>query len=1343
MPARRLRLALAFILTALAALLLGAAAAGAAGTPDLQATVSSQRVLHGSPVPVTVTATNPAGQPYGYNLSFRVVLPAGVTYRGNVQPAPTQITGQPAVGNTTLIFRNVSDLSPNSSYRLSFDVAYDTTRYDVAQTFPIEAQAFIHDNPRWVPQFNGSGQPIAGATSYTGWAGPVTGTTTINAIEVEKDEPSPEGEILRGVHDQQTVYTVSVRNNSVRQTTGVRLVDYVPAGLEFLGCGGPDNSGSGVEEYLDSGQIVVTAPAGCTPPESVETVDVDPDGAGPLPRAVYTRVVWDVGTLGIGARRDFRYRAAIPIRENTMTWSGATPPTTGQQATNLNNNSGPETRDEQRLVNYAIANGNYNGVVPVSDGTTLERTAEDWRIRKSGSSGVLEQDAQTDWTLIAETSEYRSVSNATITDTVPSGLCPIGASNFASGNDGADNECAPVAGRLPSAPYSAQPSERADGTWEVRWDSSTFPALALVRPNSSITLSFPTRTRRSYQSNFLPTTPILTRDAIENRVSTQGSAIVRCVAPGSPDCTTTPGGAEIDRDSGYGTGTTLPDVSSAGQESAGPRIVKLVAASGIDCSTATYVRTIPVYNPGDRVCWKVRVDFPNGVDTSPQTIRDFLPPGATFEAGSDRPYGANNVAATLDASAAADGVLAWTVTGGTVPRGALVFERVFSTIVKPPRIVNGEVLGNLMKFSSLNTAGVSEPLRDLVDIRLETPLVRLVKGVARIERGGSQVGAANGADVDGRAVQAGDRVTYRIDISNTGSQDATAVEVWDVLPFREYDCVLPGITAISNGGTCVDGGLFADSIRWSGLTVPAGGSITLNYTATVPADIGAARTLVNNAGVRQFVGVSNTGNPANDVTYVPSNNIDSAQEPNANTQAARDPSNVVTRDATIDKTATTSVTTDAGNGAGQATIGETITYTVTATIPAGTTLGRDVTITDVLDSSTRQSYVGSSARVAVSGTAANYTLDTSGATPSVRFDDDVVVPPNGPDATVELVFDVLVTDVAANTRTSSNLTNQATLRWTDRVLGARTRNSTTVNTTIVEPRLSQAKRDDLNGAKVLPGDFVTYTVTTTNGAGSPGRVSVAHEVLIADVVPVGLTPVDGSGNRLADGATIPGRPGVVWNEGTRTISTTVATIAPGANAGFTYRTQVDDPAVGGSRLTNVVIARTNSLPSSNPDRRDSTRTNRTGYEARASNTIGIRGATIAKSVTPASLTVGQVASYDLLVTIPADISLYDVTVTDVLPNSLEFAGYGAVTCVSGGCPFANEPLGRYDAVANPNGTTTIAWDFGDIVTPLAAPLVMRLQYTARVRDSRAGSGTSVVRGDTAVNTAEVGSNSVE
>src|SRR5918997_2418105 len=110
-----------------------------------------------------------------------------------------------------------------------------------------------------------------------------------------------------------------------------------------------------------AGVIAVPALVGCTAPLSVATVTVDPDGpVGPLPNGVYTRVTWSVGTLAAGGSRDFTYRAAVPMRANTMTFSGGLPTAASLgQATNLDNNSGPEVTDETALRNYATVAGSY------------------------------------------------------------------------------------------------------------------------------------------------------------------------------------------------------------------------------------------------------------------------------------------------------------------------------------------------------------------------------------------------------------------------------------------------------------------------------------------------------------------------------------------------------------------------------------------------------------------------------------------------------------------------------------------------------------------------------------------------------------------------------------------------------------------------------------------------------------------------------------------------------------------------------------------------------------------------------------------------------------------------
>jgi len=159
-----LLLTLAAVLAALGLLALSPLAR-AAGTPDLSATVDSPRVLHGEAVPVRIAVTNP-GPVYGYNLSYRVVLPPGVTYRGGAETAPQQIAG-PGTGETTLIFSNLSDLSQSSTATLAFELDYDRARYDVGDSFDLTAQAFANDDPRQVPQFapTASREPAAPAAA--------------------------------------------------------------------------------------------------------------------------------------------------------------------------------------------------------------------------------------------------------------------------------------------------------------------------------------------------------------------------------------------------------------------------------------------------------------------------------------------------------------------------------------------------------------------------------------------------------------------------------------------------------------------------------------------------------------------------------------------------------------------------------------------------------------------------------------------------------------------------------------------------------------------------------------------------------------------------------------------------------------------------------------------------------------------------------------------------------------------------------------------------------------------------------------------------------------------------
>jgi len=177
--------------------LVAAAPAYGAGTPDLQLSGGpAATVLYGKVVPVALTASLPTGAPKGYNLAFRTVLPAGVTYvpgsAGAVDGEPRVLANAPTTGKTTLLWDNVDDLVANSSHTLAFAVAYNDTssagtpKYDVGDLVPIDTGAYISTQPRDETDWSASGLAVGpGAGTYTCKAEQST-NTTLTAIEVQK-----------------------------------------------------------------------------------------------------------------------------------------------------------------------------------------------------------------------------------------------------------------------------------------------------------------------------------------------------------------------------------------------------------------------------------------------------------------------------------------------------------------------------------------------------------------------------------------------------------------------------------------------------------------------------------------------------------------------------------------------------------------------------------------------------------------------------------------------------------------------------------------------------------------------------------------------------------------------------------------------------------------------------------------------------------------------------------------------------------------------------------------------------------------------------------------------------
>ena len=269
-----------------------------------------------------------------------------------------------------LVWSNIADSLAGTTISLTYEVASAPPPYDAGAFIENSASAYTNTDPRTEPRVDDDALPIVTSTTGDDVAAPAR--TDIVPFTITKTEDNPENEMLRGVHDHKSLYTLQIDNNLVGPTTGFTVVDFLPADLEFLGCGAADNSAPGTEEYPGAGRIddtpdPVLAETPCVIPSSVTTETVDPDGSGPMELGVYTRVEWDAtaiatarGSADLAAGGEFtiEYIAAIPLRENVDT--DPIPATA-----NLDNNTGGLTTETEGASHQLRRRQRYLQLLPV------------------------------------------------------------------------------------------------------------------------------------------------------------------------------------------------------------------------------------------------------------------------------------------------------------------------------------------------------------------------------------------------------------------------------------------------------------------------------------------------------------------------------------------------------------------------------------------------------------------------------------------------------------------------------------------------------------------------------------------------------------------------------------------------------------------------------------------------------------------------------------------------------------------------------------------------------------------------------------------------------------------
>ncbi len=889
------------------------AAGPAAAAAELVVTKSAPRqALVGDPVTFEITARNPGDAPF-YNLSLRDVLPTGLTYESTAtaaagEPQAIPAAPVPAGQQQTLIWSNVADLQPNSSFTLVFTVTPDATVLPVGAAVTNVGQAFASAQPRVVPRFDADGVPIASANVQGADSGPQT--TQFSAIEVRKSEPSPEGELLRGVHDNTTTYTLEIQDNDALATNDVTVLDYLPAALEFLHCGDVDNSPTGLVEYDGADRLTVVPPPagdGICPPiggtstpriDSIDTVTLAAGNPQGYPAGVYTRVEYVLGDLDPAETVTLKYRAGIPMNENVAFTDPVPAPESGEQAANLANNTGPSTREnggEQSITNHVSATGIYTGPIlddpdggPVSASDEATRTVEDLAMVKTVSPNEFTQGQIATYTLTLNGSEYVASAGIVVTDVLPNGVCPLAAA----GTPGAAADCLDNGANTPSTPYASYVVAD-DGTTTISFEPVS------VAQNGTTTITYSARMRNDYGGTSQATgglagQPIATGDSFTNDAELTGTSTSAVTGGQSQESgeapvvddsqvTLTSTGGSLDkalkpRDSSFALAYDC-DGPSTGDPTSSPtpfgNTEDFLAAPGFD-------RNRLAFRKGDRICFQITARFSETTQTRNAVIGDFLPVGTSYEANSFRLVGPTGVGAEVgennlpegevlfNETAAAAGtqdpiwLLGRSVGDGlarSLPPGA-VFQGRFAVIVdRAPEAGGVEIVGNLVKMRIENSAGQAQSFRDREDFGIiPPPPLATVKGVASVNGDTQPWNPTTGND--GIEVKQGDLVTYRVDLSNEGTLadanvvEARQIELWDVLPvgITCADVVPAGYTydpSVNDAMTvqCYDAGAAIPTTPPAGradTTTPTGRSVIRWKDTAVPDSIDGTETARSN-----------------------------------------------------------------------------------------------------------------------------------------------------------------------------------------------------------------------------------------------------------------------------------------------------------------------------------------------------------------------------------------------------------------------------------------------------------------------------------------------------------------
>lgn len=596
---------------------------------------------------------------------------------------------------------------------------------------------------------------------------------------------------------------------------------------------------------------------------------------------------------------------------------------------------------------------------------------------------------------------------------------------------------------------------------------------------------------------------------------------------------------------------------------------------------------------------------------------------------------------------------------------------------------------------------------------------------------------------------AGDTINYTVQITNaTGANIASAFDarVLDTLPSTLTLNTASIAVTLSGGASGTTDNSAGNTVDVTIDTIPAGATVTITYSATINANVAPQQNITNTAAVTytSLPGTNGTTvNPTGSVVPgVPGSNTGertgSGVAPNDLT--ASDPSTITVFSPALTKSlVSTSEASTAGNNA---TIGEIVRYRLRVRIPEASGL-TNLQMVDALpsgmtflnDGTATVAFVSNGAGI-TSSTLAGAGLSQTGNETTV----DAIVPSfvlpgtaisGGPFASgTDVVFSLgtlsnddrdadqefavvefnALVDNAGTTPANSNdagdsLSNTFTLNLNGTQVGSP---SNAIAVAVTEPQITNVNKV-VNVASADAGDVVTYTVTFSNSG-----TATAFDAILTDNLPAAVT-LNSASVTVNTTGTVTG----VDTSGTagNNLLITFASIGVGATVTVTYQAALIATVSPGDVISNTANLTYTSLPGTNGTTTNPTGSANTGAPGSATGerngstgindyldsdpaSLTVAGGSFVKTLVTTSesstsgnnLTIGEVATYSLTVTLP-EASIPSIRVIDNIPAGAAYVAGSATVNTAG----FNGTLGAL-TVTNAGGSgDDVQFDFGATV----------------------------------------------